>query len=135
MSVLIVAVLIGLLSAYFASINPGAVTINLINYTLTIPLYTLVLGSLLLGLLVSWIISMVDGIIVAFAMSNKEGTIKESEKAIQKLEQRVNDLEIENARLKGHDDGKPTIELRDGSIRPASTPTRSLFDKLRHSFN
>ena len=61
MFALIILVIFGIGVAFFATQNTQAISITVANYPLTgIPLYLIVLGSLLLGFLVSWILSFFD---------------------------------------------------------------------------
>ncbi len=102
MFALIVLVVFGIGVAYFATQNTQATSIVLGGYTLTgTPLYLIVLGSLLLGFVVSWIISLVDVISSALKIHGKDSAIKDSNKQIAELTKRVHQLELENERLKG----------------------------------
>ncbi len=58
-------------------------------------------ATLLIGLAISWIISLSDTLSAAFKIRGKESTIKDGNKTIHDLTKRVNELEIENAKLKG----------------------------------
>lgn len=101
MATLIVTVLVGLILAYFATQNTGNVTLNFLNYTLSsIPVYIVVSGALLVGLFLSWIISLVNSIGTGFAMRGKETKIKDYRKENAELIKRIHQLEIENTRLK-----------------------------------
>lgn len=101
MFALIVLFIFGIGVAFFATQNTQAISITLANYPLTgIPLYLIVLVSLLLGFVVSWIISFVDVIASVLKMHGKENTIKNAGKQISELTKRVHQLELENERLK-----------------------------------
>lgn len=98
---LIVLVVFGIGVAYFATQNTQAISITLAGYPLTgIPLYVIVLGSLLLGFIVSWILSLIGAISSAFKTHGKENTIKDANNQISELTKRVNQLELENEKLK-----------------------------------
>lgn len=108
MFALIVLFIIGIGVAFFATQNTQTISINLANNLLTgIPLYLIVLGSLLLGFVVSWIISFVDVISQALKIHGKESTIKDANKQITELTKRVHQLELENERLKA-ESGHPS---------------------------
>ncbi|HKC14933.1 MAG TPA: lipopolysaccharide assembly protein LapA domain-containing protein [Patescibacteria group bacterium] len=108
MFALIVLVVFGIGVALFATQNTQATSITLANYPVSgIPLYLIVLGSLLLGFIVSWIISLIDVISSALKIHGKESTIKDANKQIAELTKRVHQLELENERLKG-ETGHPT---------------------------
>ena len=108
MFALIVLFIFGIGVAFFATQNTQAISITLANYPLTgIPLYLIVLVSLLLGFVVSWIISFVDVIASALKMHGKENMIKNANKQISELTKRVHQLELENERLKA-ESGHPS---------------------------
>ena len=108
MFALIVLVVFGIGVAFFATQNTQTISITLANYPLTgIPVYLIVLVSLLLGFVVSWIISLVDVISSALKIHRKDSTIKDSSKQISELTKRVHQLELENERLKG-ESGHPS---------------------------
>src|SRR5438093_9607814 len=99
---LIIAVLLGLAFALFATQNTGGVMVRIGGYEFAnIPLYLVAVGSLLLGLFVSWIINTLDWIGNAFAMRGKESQIKQVEHSMDDLREQVHGLEVENARLRG----------------------------------
>lgn len=101
MATLIVTVLFGLLIAYFATQNTGDISLNFLNYTLPgIPTYIVVVGGLLVGLLLSWIISLVNGIGTSFTLRGKENKIKDYGKENAELLKLNHQLELENTRLK-----------------------------------
>lgn len=101
MFVLVVLVLFGIGGAFFATQNTQTVSITLANYFLRgVPLYLIVLGSLLLGFIVSWLISLVDVVSSAFKNHGKDSALKEAHKQVAELTKRVHQLELENERLK-----------------------------------
>ncbi len=62
----------------------------------------IVLGvTFLLGLAISWILSLIDNVFVAFQLKGKDSTINEARKTILDLTKKVNQLELENAKLEG----------------------------------
>ncbi|GEM_PF-359122 len=102
MLALILTVIFGLGIAYFATQNTNGVTITLANIPLRgVPLYMIVVGSLLIGLFTSWIISLADGISSMLTIHGKDTAIKKAESAITDLKTELHMLELENARLKG----------------------------------
>jgi uncharacterized integral membrane protein len=102
MFALIVLVVFGIGVAYFATQNTQPTSITLLSYPVSgIPLYMVVLGSLLLGFVVSWVINLVDVISSALKIHGKENKIKDANKEITELNKRIHQLELENERLKG----------------------------------
>lgn len=97
----IVLIIFGIALILFATQNSQTVSINFAGYHLDrIALYLLVLASLLLGFVVSWLMSLFGNISSAFKIRGKENTIKNANKRIADLNKKVNQLEIENERLK-----------------------------------
>lgn len=120
MFALIILVIFGLGMAYFATQNTIPTIINIGNYRFAnIPMYLVVIGSLLLGVFISWIVSIADGFSSSLAIHGKDVKIKDADKTIDELKEEKNELEIENARLKE--------EIK--AERP------SLAHRIKHSFS
>lgn len=101
MFALIVLIIFGTGVAFFATQNTQPISVTLANAVVPgVPLYLIVLGSLLLGFVVSWVISFVDVIASALKIHRKDSTIKGANKEISGLTKRVHQLELENERLK-----------------------------------
>lgn len=100
MATLMVTVLLGLIIAFFATQNTGAIQLNFLDYEIPgIPVYIVVAGALLVGLFLSWIISLVNDIGTGFTIRGKESKIKDYTKENAELTKRIHQLELENARL------------------------------------
>ena len=100
MATLIVIVLFGLVIGYFAIQNTGTLSLNFLNYTIPdVPIYMVVGGALLVGLLLSWIISLVGNIATGFTIRGKENKIKDYKKENAQYLKQIHQLEIENTRL------------------------------------
>ena len=107
---LLILILSGAWFAYFATQNTQHVTINLFNYTFAnVPLYAIVLGALLIGVFISWIISFFGSISNSLTISGKNSKINARNKEIEKLNARIHDLELENENLKGKASVRPAI--------------------------
>lgn len=128
MSILIIAVLIGLGFGYFATQNTIGVTVNIAQYSWSsVPLYIVAVGSLLVGLFAAWILSLVDWAASFFAISNRDHQIKKDSRAIEELSHKVKSLEVENARLRGREGTDPIV------IDPSK---KSFLDRFRrHQFS
>lgn len=100
MLLLIIAVLFGLLFALFATQNTSMTSVVISGYPVDMPVYIVVLGSLLIGIIVSWIISMMDSFGSMVNMWGKDAKITESKHAIRDLSQKVKELEQENTKLR-----------------------------------
>ena len=87
---------------YFATQNTLIIPIILFGYHIwDVPLYIVIGVAFLFGIFLFWLISLVDSIGFVMKLRGKENTIKDSKKNVQDLTRRINELEIENARLKG----------------------------------
>ncbi len=132
MLALIILIVFGLGTAYFATQNTGVVHITIGNYLIQrIPIYVIVVGSILLGIFISWLISIVDSISSRITIYGKDSAIKEAYKTIETLKEENHNLEVENARLRGIPDNSEdteVIEKKDVKVRP------SFFQTLKHSF-
>jgi uncharacterized integral membrane protein len=100
MATLIVTIIFGLIITYFALQNTEIISLNFLNYTIpSVPAYFVIIGSLLVGLLFSWLVSLVNGIFTSFTIHGKDSKIKSSNKENEELSKRIQELEIENAKL------------------------------------
>ena len=105
MIALLVLIIFGIGVAVFATQNTQGATITLAQYTLTkVPMYLIVLCALLLGIFISWIISLVGFISSSLTIHVKDTKIKEAIKEIAELTKQVHQLELENERLKAEQD-------------------------------
>jgi uncharacterized integral membrane protein len=104
MLVLLVAVLFGLGIGYFATENTIPVTIRLAEYALEdVPLYLVVMGSLLVGLFIAWILYIARSVSTRLTIYGKDQVVRKTRRTVSDLERRVHELEVENARLRQGD--------------------------------
>jgi len=102
MFTLVFTILIGVGISLFAVQNTHAVTLVLANYPLTgIPLYIIVVLSLLLGIIVSFVTYLMSSLSSSFAISKRDRVIRSEQTTIEHLQEKIHDLEIENTRLRG----------------------------------
>ena len=133
MAILLAAVALGLGFAYFAVQNPQIVTVQLGQFLVyELPLYIVALGSLFVGLALSWILSFVNEVGTAFTLSGKEREIKKTHDYALELERKVRELEYENRVLKGENREIRTEQVKD-RLAHIHTGTQSFFGKLRHN--
>lgn len=98
----ILYIILALVFGYFATQNTQPVSISLLGATLSnIPLYAVLGVTLLVGLAFSWINSLFDSIATSMKIRGKEHTIKDSKASISGLNKKINQLELENAKLSG----------------------------------
>jgi putative membrane protein len=101
MSGLIILIVFGIGIGLFSTQNTQSASITFANYTFrNIPMYLIILGAILSGIFVSWIISLFGFVSSFFTLHGKESKIKESKKEIANLTKRLHELELENERLK-----------------------------------
>lgn len=99
---LIVYGILAIVFGYFATQNTGPISLTLSSYKIeNIPLYIALGVTLLVGLLFSWLNSLIDVFTSSMKMRGKENVIKGERKAIHELTKKVNQLELENAKLTG----------------------------------
>ena len=101
MVTLVILIVTGIAAAWFATQNTQVTTLTLAQYSFTdIPVYLVVLGAVLLGILVSFVIHFFNSLGSTLALHGKEGTLASARKEITDLSKEVHQLQIENARLK-----------------------------------
>lgn len=98
---LIILIVFGTGVGLFSTQNTQPASITFAQYTFSnIPMYLIILGAILSGIFVSWVISLVGFVSSFFTLHGKESKIKEAKKEIADLTKRVHELELENERLK-----------------------------------
>jgi uncharacterized membrane protein len=103
MITLILILLIGAAFVYLAQNNLVPVTLHIGATVITnIPLFYVIIGSLLTGLVLAYLIHLVNAIFIAFSMRRKDATIKHGKSDIVDLTKRIHQLELENERLKNN---------------------------------
>ncbi len=101
MITLVMLVLTSIIAAFFATQNTALVSLTLGKYHLVgVPMYLIVLGSLLIGLLVSAIINWVNTLAASLEIHGKDSKIRESKKTVAELMKQVHQLELENTEYK-----------------------------------
>lgn len=99
---LIVFVIFATVFGYFTSQNIIEIPINLGPYTLeSVPLYQIVGITLLVGLLLSWAISLVRTIASSLTLRHKQVELDKRKETIHTMTKTINELQLENASLKG----------------------------------
>lgn len=106
MFTLILLVLIGLSFGYFATQNTMNIPVNIAGMVYEhVPLYVVLGITLLVGLALSWIISMIDSIYTSMTLRGKDNVIKDTKRSNNELVKQVRQLELENAKLRGRLEG------------------------------
>lgn len=106
MLILILFLIAGSVLAYLAQNNLMIVSVNIGPYVLAnIPLFYVMIGSLLSGLILSYLIYLVHAISNSFVLRGKDNKIKKKKDEVAELTKRVHQLELENEKLKhGHNE-------------------------------
>jgi len=108
MLTLILLLVVGSFLVYISKFNFAPVTLNLGFYVLTdIPLFYIVAGSLLIGLVMSYLIHLVNSISTSFTLRGKNKVIKNDKDEILELTRRVHQLELENEKLSHNTGNQP----------------------------
>lgn len=101
MFLLIVFLLLSVGMVYVAQDNLSLVPLHIGNYVFSdIPLFYVIIGSLLTGLGFAYVIQFVHSIFTGLSMRGKDNTIKQGKGEIVDLTKRIHKLELENEELK-----------------------------------
>ena len=101
MLILILFLVVGSAMVYLAQNNLTLVTLRLGTYVFSgIPLFYIIVGSVLTGLGLSYLIYLVNSIFTAFTLRRKDNKIKQTKSEVVDLTKRIHQLELENERLK-----------------------------------
>lgn len=91
----------GSVLTYISKYNLELVTVNMGIYTISdIPLFYVIVGSLLVGLVLSYLMQMLQNISTYFEIRGKTREIKEGKDEILGLTKTVHQLELDNEKLK-----------------------------------
>ena len=97
---------------YISKYNFVPVTVNLGVYTLdNIPLFYVIVGSLVIGLLLSYAVYLIQAISNSIRFRGKDREIKRNKDEVLESTKRVHQLELENERLKH----KPSVKPKDSN--------------------
>ena len=98
---LFIAVIFGLGIGYFATQNITPITIQFADYVVEgVPLYAVILGSLLVGLFMAYLLYLARSVSSKLTMHGENHADRRVRQAVANLEQRVDRLENESARLR-----------------------------------
>lgn len=101
MITLILILLMGSILVYLAQDNLTPITLHLGSATVTdLPLFYVITGSLLSGLLLAYLFYLIHSIFIGFSLRKKDHTIKKTKDEIAELTKRIHKLEIENEGLR-----------------------------------
>lgn len=81
------------------------VSVNLGPYVFSdVPLFYVIIGSLVTGLVLSYVINFLHAISTSLVLRGKENEIKKNKNEVLELTKRVHQLELENKKLKHSSD-------------------------------
>ena len=107
MLIIILFVIVGSAVVYISKFNFAPVTVNLgFRVFSDIPLFYVIIASLLAGLVFSYLIYLVRAISTTFTLRGKNKEIKKDKDEILELTKRVHQLELENVKLKSNSESK-----------------------------
>lgn len=123
---LIVTIIFSLEVAYFAIQNSSGVPIRFVNYQFTgIPIYIVVVTSILAGVLMAWFISALNSASYFMKLRSKDSTINKDRKDILEMKSKIRNLEIENEKLRNQ---KRVIVKEEKSIDRKTNP--NIFGRI-----
>ena len=100
MLTIIFSLIVGSLLVYISRFNFQPVSLNF-GFTVFsgVPLFYVIVGSLLIGLILSYLMYIVNSISNSFVLRGKNCEIKKNKAEVLELTKRVHQLEIKNERL------------------------------------
>lgn len=137
---LIILFIFGFIAAVFAVQNTQVTSVQFGQYGMAdVPLFAIVLAAALFGIFVSWLISLTGNISASMAMRGKDGQIRDAQAQNNILKDRIHELEVENARLRGEEyhevhqapEDKPVVHEEHGQEHRPPNP----FVRIRQRFS
>lgn len=114
MLALLLILLFGLGFAYFATQNTIGITVNLAQYSFyNVPLYIVILCSLLVGIILATIITLLNSFSSFLILRRKENTIRELKNTVAQLIKRVHLLELASEKNKT---ANGEVQLSDSNV-------------------
>jgi uncharacterized integral membrane protein len=109
MLTLILVLVVGAILVYISKYNFLPVTLNLgFRSFSNIPLFYIIVGSVLFGLVLSYLVSLVRAIANSRTLRGKNKEIKKNKEEVLELTKNVHQLELENEKIKNGSDSEPT---------------------------
>jgi len=134
MAILFILIVFSLGMAFFATQNQGIIHLTIANfYSAGIPVYAIVIGSMLLGIFISWLISLVNSFTSSFRMRKIHTEIRNANRTIDELSKKNAQLVKENTHLKGEKEEQVKDEdtLEQVEEEPIAHP--KIFHQQKHS--
>lgn len=130
---LILIVCIGLGIAFFSQQNTQTVSLTIGNYAFSpIPVYLVSIVSMLVGLFVAWILSLMDFFSTTLLLRRKDSVISRELKRIGQYEKEVAALKHQNAVLKDRLSDHETVTTHVSDETPSES--RNYLENIRQRF-
>jgi len=108
MLIIILLLVVGTILVYISKFNFMPVSVNLGFYTFSnIPLFYVIVGSLLFGLILFYVVYLIRAVSSSFKLRGKNKEIKKNKDEVLELTKRVHQLELENEKLKNGSSVEP----------------------------
>ena len=102
---LIFLLVVGAGITYLSVQNTAVVSLRFLEYTFTdLPIYYVIIGSILVGVLLAYSISFINSISTYMLIRTQHKKIGQERREVAELTKRVHQLEIENVGLKTEND-------------------------------
>jgi len=109
MLTLILFLIVGSILVYISKFNFGLVSVNLGFYIINnIPLFYVIVGSIVFGLILSYLAYLFHSIFISYTIRSKNHEIKKNKEEVLDLTKQVHQLEIEKEKIKNGSDSEPT---------------------------
>ena len=109
MLILILLLTVGSALVYISKYNFTPVSVNLGFYVFPdIPLFYVIVASLLFGLILSYLAYIIHNISASFTLRGKNKEIEKNKDEVLELTKRIHQLELENEKIKNGSELKPT---------------------------
>ena len=101
MPILILLLVVGSILVYISKFNFMLVSVNLGLYTISdIPLFYVIVGSVVVGLILSYVVYFVHSISTSLTLRSKDHEINKNKNEVLELTKRIHQLELENEKIK-----------------------------------
>lgn len=132
MITLLLAVILGIGFALFASQNTAMTMVQFGESFLQIPIYLIALGFLMLGIFLAGILSLMNQLSSAATLWNRESALKKTNATVVDLKHAIAKLEAENEELR-EDNRHKNVENLKGRVENTKQRATNFFQRLRHS--
>ncbi len=111
---LIFLLLAGAAITFVSLQNTGEITLTFLTFTFTnLPVPFVILGSVLVGVLLAYVISLLNSISTLMVIRTQDKKIRQEKNEVAQLTKRVHQLEIENVSLRNETDGQISDHISD----------------------